>query len=111
MTGSLNFPNTSRGTAMKSETDGSSHLRLRGVDERGGVVLEPIRNCPANDAAARARDTLVDAPTAAELLRYLRDIPQIDLGKVWDGNARAAKRVLDRLTDQKPRDTLTVLAE
>jgi hypothetical protein len=91
---------------MKSETDGSRHLRLRGVDKNGSVILEPIRS-------HQTTDMLLTPPTDAEVLAYLRALPRMNPGEIWDGNARFrdAKAALDRLTVSELRDTLAGLAE
>jgi hypothetical protein len=71
-------------------------------------VTEPVR---VRTTDAVTRDTLIDTPTAAEMLRYCQSLAKMDPGLVWDGNMREAKGVLDRLTSRELCDTLEGLAK
>jgi hypothetical protein len=84
---------------MKSETDGSRHLRLRGVDRNGSVILEVA---PRH----RATDAMLTPPTRAEEEAYSRASLNPDmLGRVWLGDMKlvldATKKILGGIGDRK----------
>jgi hypothetical protein len=70
-------------------------------------VMEPVR---LRTTDALARDTIIDVPTAAQMLKYCQSLAKMDPGVVWDGNMREAKGALDRLTSRELCDTLAGLA-